>query len=155
MSMRNSSALLITSAIALSKCSTISSILDRMSKISSLSNLSVGRQCTECDCKQSSLLFHLLRQYALFWSLGGSWPDPPLAVSSGTAFPLPLSGGMTLYSHSTLLMRGDSCAPDSDPPPTGGGFVVASRSVMLLVSSSRSHLSGLLLTALPCYCMTV
>ena len=61
----------------------------------------------------------------LLWSLGGSWPDPPSAVSSGTAFPLPLSGSMTSYSHLTSLMLGDSCAPVSDPPPLGGGFVMA------------------------------
>ena len=59
------------------------------------------------------------------------------------------------YSSLMSLVLGDSCAPVFDPPPTGGGVVVASRSAMLLVSSSQSHLSGLLLTALPCYCSTV
>ena len=124
--MQPSSALLITSVILSSEFLANLSISDRMSKISSLSDLIVRWQQTECDHERSSLLFHLLRQYTLFWSLGGSWHDPPSAVSSGTAFPLPLSGGTMSYSHLTSLMLGNSCAPASDPPPMGGGVVVAS-----------------------------
>ena len=102
----------------------------------------------------------LKRWDVLSQSLGGSWPDPPWAMLSGTAFPLPLSGITMLYSHSTSLMLGDSCAPASDPPPVGGGFVMMSWSPMPLVPSSRTcelmlHLSGSLLTVLLCYCVTV
>ena len=157
-SMLPSSALLITSAIALSECSTISSILDSISsRISLSSDLVVGQWHTECDCKQSSLSFCLLRRYALFWSLGESWPDPPSAVSSGTAFPLPLSGSMTLYSCLTSLMLGDSCAPASDPPPTGGEVVVVLQSVILLVSSSWDCelMVAPVRFTLPCYCTMV
>ena len=137
MLMQISSALLITSAIASSKFSTISSILDSIpSRISSLSDLVVRQQCIECDHKWSSLSFHLERQDVLSWSPGRSWPNPPWVVLSGTAFPLPLSGGMMLYSHSISLVLGDSCAPASDPPPVGGGFVMASQLAMPLVSSS-------------------
>ena len=70
--------------------------------------------------------FHLERRDVLSHSLGGSCPDPPCTVLLGTALPLPLSGGMTLYSSLTLLVLGDSCAPVFDPPPMGGGVVVAS-----------------------------
>ena len=70
--------------------------------------------------------------------LGGSWPDPPWAVLSDTAFPLQLSGSMMSYSNSTLLVLGDSYTPASNPPPVGGGFVMASRSTMPLFSSSWS-----------------
>ena len=136
---QTSSALLLALVAALSKSLSISSILHRNpSKISSLSDLVVGWQCTECDCEWSSLLFHLLRWNALSQSLGGSWPDPCWAVLSGTAFPLLLSGGTTLYSNLTLLVLGDSCAPVSNPPPVGGGFVVVLQSTMPLVLSSRS-----------------
>ena len=137
---RTSSTLLLASVAALSKYFSISSILDRNpSKISSLSDLVVGWQHTECDCKWLSLLFHLLRQYTPSQSLGGSWPDPPWAVSSGTAFSLPLSGGTTSSSNSTLLVLGDSCAPASNPLPAGGGLVVVSQSSMPLLSSSWRH----------------
>ena len=136
-SMWPSSALLITSAIISSEHFATSFISDIIpSKISSSSNLVVRQWYAECDCKQSSLSFHLERWDILSHSLGGSCPDPPWAVLSGTALPLPLSGGMMLYSSSMLLILGDSCAPASDPPPIGGGFVVASWSAMLLVSSS-------------------
>ena len=63
-------------------------------------------------------------------------PDPPWAMLSGTAFPLPLSGGMMLYSNLTLLVLGDSCAPASNPLPVGGGFVMVSQSMTPLVLSS-------------------
>ena len=99
--------------------------------------LSDGRQHVKRDHKQSSLSFHLERRDILSRSLGGSCPDPPCAVWSGTALPLPLSGGTTLYSSSISLVLGDSCAPVCDPPPVGGGVVVVSRSVTLLVSSSQ------------------
>ena len=136
MSMRLSSALLITSVVTSSECSTILSILDSIpSRISSSSNLVVRWQCIECDREQSSLSFHLKRRDVPSRSLGGSWPDPPWTVLSGTAFPLPLSGGMMLYSRLTSLVLGDSYAPASDPPPIGGGFIVASQSAMPLVSS--------------------
>ena len=66
-SMWPSSALLITSAIALSECSTISFILDSISsRIFLPSDLVVRWWHTECDCKWSSLSFHLLRWCALF-----------------------------------------------------------------------------------------
>ena len=107
------------------------------SQVSSSSNLLVRQQCTEHDREQSSLSFHLNRQDILSCSLGGSCPDPPCAVLSGTALPLPLSGGMMLYSSLMSLVLGDSCAPVFDPPPMGGGVVVALRSVTLLVLSSR------------------
>ena len=136
-SMWPSSTLLITSVILSSDFLADLSILDvSSSQISLSSDLVVRWQRTECDREQSSLSFHLLRWYALFWSLGGSWPDPSLAVSSGTAFPLPLSGGTMSYSHLTSLMLGDSCAPAFDPPPAGGGVVVVLWSAMLLVLSS-------------------
>ena len=137
-SMWPSSALLITSAIISSKHFATLFISDVIpSQISSLSNLVVGRQCTECDHEWSSLLFHLKRWDVLSHSLGGSCPDPPSTMLSGTALPLPLSGSMTLYSSLTLLVLGDSCAPASDPPPVGGGVVIASQSATLLVSSSQ------------------
>ena len=97
----------------------------------------VGQQCTECDHEQSSFSFCLERQDVLSHSLGGSCPDRPWAVLSGTALPLPLSGSTTLYSSLTSLVLGDSRAPASDPPPIGGGFVMASQSATLLVSSSQ------------------
>ena len=87
------------------------------SQVSSSSDLLVGRRCTEHDHEQSLLLFRLKRRNILSRSLGGSCPDPPCAVLSGTAFPLPLSGGTMLYSSSTSLVLGDSCAPVFDPPP--------------------------------------
>ena len=58
--MRPSSALLIASAIVSSEFLANLSISDRMSKIFSSSDLVVGQQRTECDRKQSSLLFHLM-----------------------------------------------------------------------------------------------
>ena len=106
---QTSSALLLASATALSESLSISSILDiNPSKISSLSNLIVRWWCAECDHKWLSLSFCLSRWDTLSQSLGRSWPDPPWEVSSGTAFPLPLSGGMTLYSNSMSLVLGDS-----------------------------------------------
>ena len=129
---------LIASATVSAKRSTTLFTSDaNSSQVSLLSNLLVRWQCTEHDRKQSSLSFHLERQDVLSRSLGGSCPDPPCAVLSGTALPLPLSGGMTLYSSSTSLVLGDSCAPVFDPPPVGGGVVVASQSAMLLVLSSQ------------------
>ena len=125
------------------------------SQVSSSSDLLVRWRCIERDCERSSLLFHLKRRDILSCSLIGSCPDPPCTMLSGTALPLPLSGGMMSYSSSTLLILGDSCAPVFDPPPAGGGVVVALRSATLLVLSSWSCLSGSLLTALPCYCLTV
>ena len=107
------------------------------SQVSSSSNLLVGWQHTERDHKQSSLPFHLKRRDVLSHSLGGSCPDPPCAVLSGTALTLPLSGSTMSYSSSTSLVLGDSCTPVFDPPPTGDGVVVASQSAMLLVSSSQ------------------
>ena len=87
-SMQPSSALLITSAIISSEHFAISFILDVIpSKISSSSNLVVGQQCAECDHKWSSLLFCLGRWDVLSHFLGGSCPDPPWAVLSGTALP--------------------------------------------------------------------
>ena len=106
------------------------------SQVSSSSDLLVRWWHTEHDRKWSSLLFHLKRQDVLSCSLGGSCPDPPCAVLSGTALPLPLSGSTMSHSISTSLVLGDSCAPVFDPPPMGGGVVVASRSATLLVSSS-------------------
>ena len=106
------------------------------SQVSLSSNLLVGQQRIEHDCKQSSLSFHLERRDVLSHSLGGSCPYPPCTVLSGTALPLPLSGGMTSYSSSMSLVLGDSYAPVFNPPPMGGGFVVVSQSVTLLVSSS-------------------
>ena len=133
-----SSIFLIASAIVSAKHFTTLLTLDaNSSQVSSSSNLLVGRQRTEHDCEQSSLSFHLKRQYVLSHSLGGPCPDPPCAVLLGTAFPLPLSGSTTSYSISTSLVLGDSCAPVSDLPPAGGGVVVASQSAMLLVLSSR------------------
>ena len=81
------------------------------SQVSSSSDLLVGQWRIECDHEQSSLLFHLERRDILSHSLGGSCPDPPCAVLLGAALPLPLSGGMTSYSSSTLLILGDSYAP--------------------------------------------
>ena len=60
-----------------------------------------------------------------------------------------------LYSILMSLVLGDSCAPAFNPPPAGGGVVVALQSVMLLVLSSQSCLSGSLLTELLCYCSMV
>ena len=132
-----SSTLLIISVVTSSEHFATSSILDSIpSRISLSSDLVVGQRCAECDCERSSLSFHLKRRDILSHSLGGSYPDPPWAVLSGTSLPLPLSGGTTLYSHPTLLVLGDSCAPASDPPPIGGGFVVVSQSAMPLVLSS-------------------
>ena len=108
----------------------------RPSQVSLSSNLLVGQWRVERDREQSSLSFCLERRDVLSHSLEGSCPDPPCAVLLGTALPLPLSGGMTLYSSLTLLVLGDSCAPVCDPPPMGGGVVVASRSATLLVLSS-------------------
>ena len=125
------------------------------SQVSSLSDLLVRWRRTEHDRKRSSLSFHLERQDVLSCSLGGSCPDPPCAVLSGTALPLPLSGGTMSYSILMSLVLGDSCAPVFDPPPAGGGVVVVSQSAMLLVLSPRSHLSGLLLTVLLCYRLMV
>ena len=133
-----SSTFLIASAIVLAKhFATLFTSDVNSSQVSSSSDLVVRRQCTECDHKQSPLSFCLKRQDVLSRSLGRSCPDPPCAVLSGTALPLPLSGGMTLYSILMSLVLGDSCAPVFDPPPMGGGVVVASRSVTLLVSSSQ------------------
>ena len=107
---QTSSALLLAFVAASFKSLSISSILDRnSSKISLSSDLVVRWQPTECDCKQSSLLFHLSRRYSHSHSLGGSWPDPPWAVLSGTAFPLPSSGSMTLSSNSMSLVLGFLC----------------------------------------------
>ena len=148
--------LFIILVIISSKHFAISFISDIIpSKISLSSDLVIGQQHPECDREQSSLSFCLKRRDILSHSLGGSCPDPPWAVLSGTALPLPLSGGTTLYSSLMSLVLGDSCAPASDPPPIGGGFVVASQFAMPLVSSSWLHLSGSLLTALPCYCAMV
>ena len=123
--------------IALAELSTTLFTLDASSsQVSSLSDLLVRWRRIECDHEQSSLSFCLERQDILSHSLGGSCPDPPCAVLSGTAFPLPLSGSTMSYSSSTSLILGDSCAPAFDPPPVGGGVVVALRSAMLLVSSS-------------------
>ena len=98
-SMHPSSALLIASAVILSECFATLFISDVISsQTSSSSDLVVGQQRTECDCKQSSLSFHLKRQDVLSHSLGGSCPDPPCAVLSGTALPLPLSGSTTSFS---------------------------------------------------------
>ena len=133
-----SSIFLIASATASAKLSATLFTLDaNPSQVSLLSNLLVGQQRTECDHERSSLSFRLERWDILSRSLGGSCPDPPCAVLSGTALPLPLSGGTTLYSSLMSLVLGDSCAPVFDPPPTGGGVVVASQSATLLVSSSR------------------
>ena len=138
-SMWLSSALLIILVVTSSECSAILSILDSLpSRISLSSNLVVGQWHIECDREWSSLSFCLKRWDVLSQSLGGSWPDPPWAVLSGTALPLPLSGSTTSYSHSTLLVLGDSYAPASDPPPMGGGFVVALQSATPLVLSSRA-----------------
>ena len=121
-----SSALLIASAVISSEHFTTLFTSDvNSSQVSSLSDLIVGWQHTECDHERSSLSVHLEKQYVLSHSLGGSCPDPPCTVLSGTALPLPLSGGMTSYSISTSLVLGDSCAPAFDPPPTGGGVVIA------------------------------
>ena len=118
-----SSALLIISVIILSERFTTSFISDIIpSKISLSSDLDVGQWCAECDHEWSSLSFCLKRWDIFSHSLGGSCPDPPWAVLSGTALPLPLSGGMTLYSSLMSLILGDSCAPASDPPLVGGGF---------------------------------
>ena len=106
------------------------------SQVSSSSDLLVGWQHIECDRKPSSLSFHLKRRDILSHSLGGSCPDTPCTVLSGTALPLPLSGSMMSYSSSMSLILGDSCALVFDPPPTGGGVVVVSRSATLLVLSS-------------------
>ena len=156
---QTSSTLLLALAATSSESFSISSILDRNpSKISSSCDLVVIQQHTECDSKQSSLLFHLSRQYAAPLSLGGSCPDPPWAVSSDTAFPLPLSGSisgsMTSSSNSMSLVLGDSCAPAFNLPPVGG-LVVVSWSPTPLLLSSQSCLSGSPLTALPCHCVTV
>ena len=133
-----SSALLIASAISSSEhFATLSTSDVNSSQVSSSSNLVVGWQHTECDHKQSSLSFRLKRQDILSHSLGGSCPDPPCAVLSGTAFPLPLSSGMMSYSSLMSLILGDSCAPAFDPPPAGGGIVIALQSAMLLVLSSQ------------------
>ena len=122
---------------ALAKVSATFFTLDaRPSQVSSSSDLLVGQRRVEHDREWSSLSFHLKRQDVLSHSLGGSCPDPPCAVLSGTALPLPLSGSMMSYSSLTSLVLGDSCAPVCDPPPTGGGVVEASRSATLLVSSS-------------------
>ena len=132
-----SSALLIALAVISAKHFTTLFTSDvNSSQVSSSSDLVVRQQCTECDHEQSSLLFHLKRRDVLSCSLGGSCPDPPCAVLSGTALPLPLSGGMMLYSSLTSLILGDSCAPASDPPPMGGGVVIVSQTATLLVSSS-------------------
>ena len=123
--------------IALAKLSATLFTLDASSsQVSLSSDHLVRRQHIEHDRERSSLSFHLKRQDVLSRSLGGSCPDPPCAVLLGTALPLPLSGSTMLYSSSTSLVLGDSCAPVFDPPPAGGGVVVASRSAMLLVSSS-------------------
>ena len=136
-SMWPSSALLITSAIISSKCFATSFILDIiLSKISSSSTLVVGWWHAECDHEQSSLSFCLKRWDVLSHSLGGSRPDPPWTVLSGTALSLPLSDSTTSYSSLTLLVLGDSYALASDPPPVVGGFVVALQSAMPLVLSS-------------------
>ena len=132
-----SSIFLIASATVSAECSaTLFTLNANSSQVSSSSDLLVGWQRTERDCKQSSLSFRLERQDVLSHSLGGSCPDPPCAVLSGTALPLPLSGSMMSYSSSMSLLLGDSCALVFDPPPTGGGVVVASRSATLLVLSS-------------------
>ena len=57
----------------------------RPSQVSSSSDLLVGWRRIERDCEQSSLSFHLEGQDVLSCSLGGSCPDPPCAVLSGTA----------------------------------------------------------------------
>ena len=131
-SMWLSSTLLIILVITSSKHFTTLSIPDSIpSRISSSSNLVVRWWRAECDRERSSLSFHLERQDVLSCSLGESCPNPPWAVLS-----LPLSGGTMLYSSSTSLVLGDSCAPASDPPPMGGGFVVALQSATPLVLSS-------------------
>ena len=102
---QTSSTLLLASAAASFKSLSNSSILDRNpSKISLPSDLVVRQQHTECDHEQSTLSFHLSRWYFISQSLGGSWPDPPQAVSDDTAFPLPLSGGKTSSSNSMSLV---------------------------------------------------
>ena len=148
---QTSSALLSPLAAASSESFSISSISDKNpSKISLFSDLVVRQQCTECDHKWSTLSFHLWRQYAVSRCLGGSCADPPQAVSSGTAFPLPLSGGKMLSSNSTLLGLGDSCAPASNPPLTGGGLLVVLQSLMPLFSSSwRCELMVMLVRFIP------
>ena len=116
-----SSIFLIASAIVSAKHFATQFTSDvNSSQVSSSSDLLVRQQRTECDHKQSPLSFCLERRDVLSHSLGGSCPDPPCTVLSGTALPLPLSGSMTLYSISTSLVLGDSCAPVFDPPPTGG-----------------------------------
>ena len=98
-SIRPSSALLIASAVILSKHFATLFILDvNSSQTSSSSDLVVGWRCTECDRERSSLSFHLKRQNVLSHSLGGSCPDAPCTVLSGTALPLPLSGSTTSFS---------------------------------------------------------
>ena len=72
-----SSALLIASAVISSEHFTTLFTSDVNSfQISLSSDLAVRWRCTECDRKQSSLLFHLERQDVLSHSLGGSCPDP-------------------------------------------------------------------------------
>ena len=68
--------------------------------------------------------------------MGGSCPDPPWAVLSGTALSLPLSGVKMLSSNSMLHVLGDSCAPASYPLPSGGGLCVTSQSSTPLLSRS-------------------
>ena len=134
-----SPALLLALATALSKYFSISSILDKnSSKISLLSDLVVRWWCTECDGKQSALSFCLCGQYAVSWWVGGTCPDPPWAVSSGIAFPLPLSGGKRSSSNLTSLVLEDCCAPATNSPPTGGGLLVVLWSLTPLFSSSQS-----------------
>ena len=135
-SVRPSSFLIASAIVSAERFTTLFTSDVNSSQVSLSSNLVVGQRCTECDHERSSLLFHLERRDVLSHSLGGSCPDPPCAVLSGTALPLPLSGGMMSYSISTSLVLGDSCAPVFHPPPAGGGVVVVLQSAMLLVLSS-------------------
>ena len=129
--------LIALAAVSAKRSTTFFTLDANSSQVSSLSDLLVSWWHTERDHEWSSVSFHLEKRDVLSRSLGGSCPDPPCAVLSGTAFPLPLSGSMMSYSSLMSLILGDSCAPVFDPPPAGGGVVVESRSATLLVLSSR------------------